>query len=304
MSSFSRTVCGCWLVLAALLAGGARAETANPPPTPSPPVRVTYSSRGAGMNDIPVGAYRVPDSNVLISGHQKGGAVGLLFGPVGILAQSAINSQAGKQAVSGARDALRFDVPKQAEDETRSVLQSGRYGQIFTLDDGSDGPQLTVYAYASITFVTDTDVRPYVILKAVPKPEHSGDHQQTVRYICCAGEALPLAGDNGLTANGGALLQKIFAQEVDDAVNLMLTDAAHSYTRDEQNLVAVDAHFPFVRNRLRVTGYELSEDRDSIVFAPKLGSLIVFSGVEKMDKASISYRPATKKDAPFNILPN
>ena len=302
MSSFSRTVRGCWLILAALLAGGARAETANPAPTPSPPVRVTYSSRGAGMNDIPVGAYRVPDSNVLISGHQKGGPAGLLFGPVGMLAQSAINSQVGKQAVSGAQDALHFDVSKQAEDDTRSVLQSGRYGQTFTLDGVSDGPALTVYAFASITFVTDTDVRPYVILKAVPKP--SGDHQQTVRYICCGGEPLPLAGDNGLTANGGALLQKIFAQEVDGAVNLMLTDVAHPYTRDEQRLVAVDARFPFVRNRLRVTGYELSEDQDSIVFAPKLGSLIVFTGVEKMDKAAISYRPATKKDAPFKILPN
>ena len=303
MSSFSRAVRGCGLALVALLAGRSNAQPAPPGPTPSPPVRVTFSSAGAGMNDLPIGAYRVPDSNIVVSGHQKGSLAGVLFGVLGVLAENAVDTQVNKGAVGGARSALHFDVAKQAEDDTRAALQSGRYGQAFSLDGGSDVPAMTVYAYASITFVSDTEVRPYVILKAVLKP--SGGRQQTQRYICCAGEALPLAGDNGLTANGGERLQRILTHEADEAVNLMLTDTAHPYPRDEQRLVSVDAHQPFVRNRLRLTGYELSEDQDSIIFLPKIGKgAFVFYGVQKMDKATISYHPATRKDDAFKVLPN
>jgi hypothetical protein len=319
MSSSRRTVWGCGLAIVALLAGEVSAQTAPtgatspgpattavtaPEAAPTPAVRVTFSPKGAGLNDIPLGGYRVPDTNIIISGHQKGGAAGLLFGPVGMLAQGAVNAQVGKDAVSGTQSALRFDVPKQAEDDMRAVLQSGQYGQAFTLDGANGGTELTVYAYASITFVNDTDARPYVILKAVPKSQPSGGRLKPVRYICCVGEALPLAGDQGLAANGGERLQQILKHETDEAVKLMLTDVRHPYPRDDQSQISVDSHFPFVRQRFRVTGYALADDPDAIVFAPHLSNMIVFAGVMKMDKAAITYHLATKQDSPFKILPD
>jgi len=308
MSSTSRAIGACGCVLAwLLLAGGGRAETtpAAPTPAPTPAIKVTLSAKGAGINDVPLGAYRVPDSNIVISGRQKGGAAGLLLGPVGMLAQGAINTQAEKGAVGGVQNALRFDLAKLVEDDTRTALQSGQYGQAFTLEGVSTEAELTVYAYATVTFVNDTDARPFVVLKTVLKPLRPGGRQQTLRYICCGGEAFPLSGDKGLAANGGALLQQVLTREVDGAVNLMLTDTAHPYPRDEQRQVVVDAHFPLASKKFRVSGYELFEDQDSIVFSPRLSNMIVFAGVLKMDKSAISARPtANPKEFVFKILPD
>jgi hypothetical protein len=46
------------------------------------------------MSDLPLGVHRIPDSNVVISGYQGGGAMGILFGAVGMLVQSSVNAQA------------------------------------------------------------------------------------------------------------------------------------------------------------------------------------------------------------------
>src|SRR5213075_2189431 len=79
----------------------ALAETAQPPQTEARPIAVVYSDKGpSGASDVAMGAYRVPDSSLIISGYQKGGALGLLFGPIGLVAQSAVNSGAAKGSVS------------------------------------------------------------------------------------------------------------------------------------------------------------------------------------------------------------
>lgn len=313
MSLFWRTVCWCGLAFVALLAGNAGAQTAPLAPTaqavpaaPSvPAMSVVVSPKGAGINDVPLGVYHLPDSNIYMSGHQKGGLAGLLFGPVGMLAQGAVNAQAGKDAVGGAQNALRFDVSKEVGDDIGAALRSPRYGQAFrlaSLGEGSGGPEMTVYAYAVITFVNDTDVRPYVLLKVVPKSGQTVSPRHTTRYICCGGEATPFAGDHGLTANDGEGLRQLLTREVDEAVNLMLTDIAHPYARDDQHKIAVEGQFPFVRPRVRTVGYLLSEDQDSIVFTPQLNNAVVFAGVEKVDKGWIAFHPATKKDPGFQIL--
>ncbi len=41
-----------------------------------------------------------------------------------------------------------------------------------------------------------------------------------------------------------------------------------------------------------------------IVFAPHLSNMIIFAGVEKTARRAINFHPATKKDAPFKILPD
>ncbi|MBK7283089.1 MAG: hypothetical protein IPI83_00600 [Sphingomonadales bacterium] len=68
---------------------------ATPAPS-SAPTAIVFSEKGAnGMSDLPMGVHRIPDSDVVISGHQGGGGIGMLFGVVGVLVQSSINADAG-----------------------------------------------------------------------------------------------------------------------------------------------------------------------------------------------------------------
>ena len=56
-------------------------------PAPSPaPTAIVFSEKGAnGMSDLPMGVHRIPDSDVVVSGYQGGGGIGMLFGVVGVL---------------------------------------------------------------------------------------------------------------------------------------------------------------------------------------------------------------------------
>ncbi|MFD2579900.1 hypothetical protein ACFSTD_17770 [Novosphingobium colocasiae] len=65
--------------LAVLASPAVSAQDAAAPP-PAAPTTIVYSNDGMSrMSDLPMGIHRIPDSNVVISGHQKGGALGLLF---------------------------------------------------------------------------------------------------------------------------------------------------------------------------------------------------------------------------------
>ena len=266
----------------------ASAETAAPPQAEARPIAVVYSDQGpSGMSDVAMGAYRVPDSNLIISGYQKGGAVGLLFGPIGLIAQSAVNSGAAKGSVSNTGDALRIDIAQQAVKATQAALTSDRYAQNFTATADPRGPTLTVVPYVVITFKTDTDVRPYVFLKARLNTGRPGDASRSTRYICCVGQAFPLTGEAGLTANGGEPFRKLVEQELETAVKLMLDDVASPYVRDKAKMTHIEAAFPFGRTKLKLKGYILSEDQDSVIV--DLPGIFVFTGVEIMDKSAISY---------------
>jgi hypothetical protein len=49
-------------------------------------------------------------------------------------------------------------------------------------------------------------------------------------------------------------------------------------------------------------GYHLDEDATSLTFLPKLGSSMVFAGVNIVDKESVSIRPASADDPVYTNL--
>ena len=89
------TVIACAVALTAQEA--AAQEAAGP--TQAQPTTIVYSDSGMSrMADLPMGVHRITDSNVIISGHQKGGGVGVLFGVVGMAIQSSANAEGGTAA--------------------------------------------------------------------------------------------------------------------------------------------------------------------------------------------------------------
>lgn len=66
------------------LAGAPKATMAAPPS--DEPTQVEFTTdQVSKWTDLPLGTYRVPNSDVIISGHQKGGvAPMLLFGVIGM----------------------------------------------------------------------------------------------------------------------------------------------------------------------------------------------------------------------------
>jgi hypothetical protein len=124
----------------------------------------------------------------------------------------------------------------------------------------------------------------------------------TTRYLASTGAARPLVGAGSWTDSDSAPLKDAILISLEQAVRVMLQDVSKPFPRDPNNLTLVQGNFPFVKPRLQMTGMQLSEDEHYVVFAPRLGDVLVFAGVNILDKSVITYRPATKDDQKFKVL--
>ena len=261
----------------------------------TPTTTIVYSDKGPnGMSDVPMGVHRIPDSSVVISGHQKGGGIGMLFGLAGMLVQSSANAAAGTGRVKNIQDDLRFDVTAKAAELTATFLADDKYRQVFTLSPKEGGATLTVVPYVVITYENETDVRPYVVLKTKLTTGAAGESAKTIKYFCCEGKPLPLSGENGLAENNGAGLKALLTSELDTAIHVMLMDRSTPLTRDDKAKILVNGYLPFVGKPVKFKGYDLGRYNDYSLIEFRGGAL-VFSGVNIAEPSSLEVTPVPAK---------
>lgn len=250
---------------------------------------IVFSEKGAnGMSDLPMGVHRIPDSNVIIAGHQ--GGIGALFGPIGMLVQSSINADTATGKVRNVEDDLRFDVRARAIEMTNAIMTGDQFRTAFTLTPQPGGSTMTVTPYVVLTFVKKTeDVRPYVVLKT--KVAINGDSGKAIKYFCCEGKALPLAS---LTENNGALLKELLTAELDTAINLMLLDRSQPFTRNDDAKINANGLLPFIGKPWKWRGYDLGRYKDYNLIEFRGGAL-VFSGVHIVEPGALEITPVVKK---------
>jgi len=274
-------------------AGCASFDMIKQPPILKQPISIAYTEEGpSGWTDLPVGAYRVPKTNVIISGHQSSAILAAgLFGVVGILAADAVETGVGASRVKDSETALHIDLTQQAALDTQTIVAAGQFRQSFTLA-ASNGPTLVVTPFTVIAFVDDKDVQPYVILKVRLWNAQSAGGGWTTRYIASVGKPAPLAGDNSFTSNGGALLKTTLNNELERAIGAMLNDVANRPPRDDKNLITIETGVPYQQQPLDLTGYKIAEDANSIVFAPQIADMSIVAGIFVLDKSVTVYRDA------------
>src|SRR5207344_3640565 len=89
--------------------------------------------------DLPAGAYRVPNSDVIISGQQRGRAAPfVLFGVVGMAIPGSVNAYNGKNAMAAAEQALTFSIDEEAKAKLQAAMAEPDYAAIFTSNANSD----------------------------------------------------------------------------------------------------------------------------------------------------------------------
>lgn len=260
-------------------------EVGDAPAQAPAPTRIVYVDEGMSrMSDLPLGVHRIPDSNVIVSGHQKGGGIGMLFGVVGMAIQSSANASGGTAKVRNVEDDLRFDAAAKATELTEAILADGKFGERFTLQ-ASDN-MLNVVPYIVITFQGEDEVRPYIVLKTkLFTPADQSPKAQ--KYFCCEGKALALSG---LAENGGAGLKALLTAELDTAIRVMLQDRAQPYTRDKDTRISVKGYLPFVGKPFKMKGYDLGKYNDYSLIDFTSG-MLVFGGVNIAEPGALEVLP-------------
>ena len=262
-------------------------------PNPAPATTIVFTEKGAnGMSDLPMGVHRIPDSNVVVSGYQGGGGIGMLFGIVGMLVQSSINAGTGTGKVRNVEDDLRFDVRANAIERTNRIMASDQFRTAFTLTPQPGGSTMEVTPYVVLTFVKRTDdLRPYVVLKTKVTDGTTGDKGKTIKYFCCEGKPEPLTG---LTDNNGARLKQLLTAELDTAVNVMLLDRSQPFPRNDEAKLATNGLLPFIGKPLKWRGFDLGRYKDYNLIEFR-GGMFVFSGVNIVEPGALEITPVVKK---------
>lgn len=273
------------------------------PPSFDTPTQIEFSTdQVSKWTDLPIGTYRVPNSDVIISGHQKGGAAPLLlFGLIGLAVQNGVNAHNGKEAMASAEQALTFSIDEEAKAKLKAALADPAYANRFTLD-ATPERKFEVTGAVVMSFASQQDVLPYVTLRVKLMGNGGKSKLWTTRYIASTGARRPLAGEGSWTENEGAALKPQVSQLLDLAIQTMLKDMSSPYPRDEATLTNLHGFFVHVNKPLQVVGYKLAEENGRMLFLPKLGTTIVFAGVNVLDSSSMWQQPATAKDKPLKLL--
>lgn len=288
------------LLLAAALAGlsaqplAAQATDAAAAPAVAP-LSIFISDKGPnGMSDLPMGVKRITDSNIVVSGHQKGGALGLLFGVVGVAIQSAANTDAGGKRTNDIQDALRFDVAGRASELASGILAEESFRGGYTLATEESPSAVSVVPYIVLTYVNETDVRPYIVLKTKLEPEAGSKKPRTIKYFCCEGPAMPLVGEGSLTENNGEKLKALLNTELDTALRIMLTDRRQPFARNDDAKLDVNGSLPFVGKSFKWRGWDLGSYKDYKLIEFR-GGILVFGGVHAVEPGALEITPYVKK---------
>jgi hypothetical protein len=263
--------------------------------------QIEYSTKQTSKwTDLPLGVYSVPNSDVIISGHQKGGAAPmLLFGVVGLAVQSSVNSQNGKETTASAEQALTISIDDEAKAVLARLIAEPDNAAKFTMD--ATDSKFEVTGAVVLSFANQAEALPYVTLR-VKLLDKKGKKLWTTRYIASEGDRRPVIGEGSWTENGGALLHANVSKNIETAIRTMLRDIGNPYPRDEASLLTAKGFFPHVNKPLQVVGYKLAEENGQILFLPKLSTLIVFSGVNVLTPGTMALAPTQPKDAPLKVL--
>lgn len=290
-------------VIAVCLSLGACAtyDRTKPAPAQQGPISVNVTQQQlSGWTDLPVGAFKVPESDVVITGHQKGQAAGMMFGLLGVAIAHAANANAAAAGASNSEQVLRMKLSDEARTAVTEVIATTEFAQKFKESAGA-GAQLDITPALILSYVDTTNVRPYTVLKVALAGSDKKPMWET-RYFASTGDALPLEGPGSWTDQGGKSLKENVSVNLRQALKVLLSDVSQPAVRDDKQMTLAESAFPFIKPRLQILGYKLSEDGQYVAFVPKIGDAMVLSGINVLDKRVTIYRPAKADDKLFKVV--
>jgi len=299
-----------------LVSGCVTAHIPKSTPPLEDPISINIVQGGlSGFTDLPVGFHRIPDSQLVMTGHKKKGNAAvafLLFGVIGVLMHASAEDDQVEILVSEIEDALRLTVAPIVEQAVSSSLDDNPYADKFRLVGAtnggskadSTGPVLDLDAALILSFDGEDTYRAHAVVKASLREAAGKAPVWRTRYFSSSGSARGLFGAEGWAAAQGDLLKAYATAEFKRLIDIVLMDVSSPYTRTDDTLLMIQARFPYMKQDLQTVGYLLEDDEEFIVVHPQLHPQFAFAGVHVLDKSMTTYRQAQPGDPVFKIVEN
>ncbi|MFT3733467.1 MAG: hypothetical protein QM776_00240 [Rhodocyclaceae bacterium] len=265
----------------------------TPPPISKKVVIQVTPEPYSSWTELPAGTYSIPDSQVVISGHQSNSVVqGLMLGPLGM---QLANASAGANLVKDYERRLQIKLDKKLQEVAHQEISKQSDASIFQLQATPDASTLIIKPLLVMALVSKEEFRPSIILNVAL---HDGGRKSwETRYIFASDIQRPMLGANGWLAEDGTLAS-VVEEGLRQATNVMLTDLSKPFPRDENARISVDLFTPFNSPKMQLVGLKMAETGTTLVFTPLWGTPGI-GGVYVLEKRAIRFRPATKDESPL-----
>jgi hypothetical protein len=157
-------------------------------PMPEIDGRLVLQVSSEKLSSRPFGVYQIPDTSVYVSGHQGGASIGMLFGPIGLLAGHAAARSTGEMKTKEAEAQLRLNLPKLTEHALAQAIGQRADRSRFALTRNA-AATLEIKPYLVVNFIGSDEARLWVVLRAILK---GTSHEWKTQYIAGVGGARPI----------------------------------------------------------------------------------------------------------------
>jgi hypothetical protein len=260
--SIGSVVCLVTLVAAA----GCSRAMLEPMPEVKGRVAIKVSSDVPNGSDLGVGAHRIPNTLVYVTGYFTDAMqTGQYFGALGMIAaEGSAKSTAEKKTAH--LTPLRLDMAGAAQ---RVVADRVARADSNRFAAANADATIEITPYLVVTSTGDDRMRPWVFVKTVLK-DNGGAEKWKTRYMVSLGEPRPLEGPNGWVTGDGSSLRSAVDQGLHTAIGLLMRDASGTLPRHTGHDVKIKTQWPWSKEPFEYGAEILEETPDKIIFVAKL----------------------------------
>jgi hypothetical protein len=257
-----------FLVALVAFAGCSRAML-EPMPDVKGRVAIKVSSEVPSGSDLGVGAHRIPDTLVYVTGYFTDAMqAGQFFGALGVIAaESSAKSTAEKKTAH--LTSLRLDMASATQRVVADRVGRADGSRFAAANADNAAATIELTPYLVVTSTGDDRMRPWVFVKSVLR-DNSGAEKWKTRYMVSLGEPRPLEGPNGWVTGDGSSLRSAVEQGLQTAIGLLMRDASGTLPRHTGHDVKIKTQWPWAKEPFEYNAEILEETPDRIIFVAKL----------------------------------
>lgn len=228
------------------------------------------------MSDLPMGVFYDEENQIIVSGHQKGSFLGVLFGPLGMLATDKADKAAGESRFGSTVKNNTNDLVQITKNELNELIASG-YSPLIKL--GSANADITISPHAQFTVLPSGKAKLYALLKVGMKNSADGTNWSARYWSMAPGEYF-IEGDDGWMTNGR------FSDGMQSALkNAMKVCSAEIHnTLSGAKKIKAKGRFPYIGKPVELPFISIYETPDMIVGRLVAGDAVTFSGTHILYK--------------------
>jgi len=287
------------LLLVMSFGGGCASLTTKPFPRPQDRLGLLPTNDVPKETvDLPIGVYRIPDSNLYIANQQGDHALvgaSALFGLVGAGVAAADTEGKNKSEVAGFEEQLGSDVPKIAEDLLKKRMVGKRAEERFFLSDDPANSPIQITTYAVLSFIEDKRWRLWTVLKVDYFPSGYGNREWYCRYISGTERPRPMDGPEGWSANNGKNLRSSLEKNLSNSIDVMLKDLSGGLRPEKPQQIRSRGRWMFYKKPQENTVTVIEAGTDRSVVLPQVEEDEYFAGINILPKDFEEKRPEKKK---------